>query len=812
MMKNKVKLIVILIVVAVFIDAFLLYILFSNSETKYVKTSKADDITRYEWIEMLCEQVGMTEYQNSEPYFKDVEKDSRYFSYIQSAYEWEIIDEALKFDGDALVSGEFVALTAMKTIGPEKIQIYHDTEDDITEQVYINVAIENGLIEEKQLSQGLSKEQCEQVLEKLGTLYFGAFWKDDYSKIKYQKGVIELFPEDVLQSNADCSEITVKQDIADSLEIGTIIVFEQSSTKLKVARKVEAIKNGGILTLSVAELEQVVESLVVSDITKLSFEDILNYYGLEGQETAANNPTLKQMSVFPIEEESEGFKLSLSTAGEGENRFIEIEICNNKTGCSFILPIREKIGTEGDYSAEIDIKKISVGGQVNYSGLNGGLKYADVALDVQNTMKGEIRVGETEKKFLLFKTPVPLGSGMIGIDIEIYLVFGLDGSISFEAKLPMEMAVHYEKGKGIRNFGSGITVSDAIVNANCTASVKLQLEPVLALFDCVDIMDLEAEAGAEAKATITNHENSQICVDISVAVPVITLSVCADKDKETLLGQVITIKWEIVSFDKAPKKNLHYEQLPNGTTQFVEECTYGREENPVNNDKTEREKTTETNTSESDNQSDDGDATDLSRFYGYDLPLCFSLDYTENDENDSFEFSIIDTGSYYLVKGSLICPEFVSCGEVGTHFVTGSGRGYTVIREESYNNDQRQKIILSGDDGKTYEIVNLPAHGMDVYTGAMYYNITSEDASKSYQTIFENVTLRIDYDTVFTNGEWVGDTFDSCVKKGCFENVNYNIEYDIHFTEDGKIDILMGGNGNGMFGGPNTENWISTLE
>ena len=66
MTKNKVKLLVVLIVV----NVFLLYLLFSSSNTKYVKTSKSNDITRYEWMEMLCEQVGMTEYENSELIFQ----------------------------------------------------------------------------------------------------------------------------------------------------------------------------------------------------------------------------------------------------------------------------------------------------------------------------------------------------------------------------------------------------------------------------------------------------------------------------------------------------------------------------------------------------------------------------------------------------------------------------------------------------------------------------------------------------------------------------------------------------------------------
>lgn len=199
--------------------------------------------------------------------------------------------------------------------------------------------------------------------------------------------------------------------------------------------------------------------------------------------------------------------------------------------------------------------------------------------------------------------------------------------------------------------------------------------------------------------------------------------------------------------------------------------------------------------------------SDLSRFYGYDFPLAFSLNYNENDDG-KFEYEIKDTGECYLLRGCLVCPEVIGTycwGEVGDHFETISGRGYTVVNEESYNSDQRQRVTFLGEDGKTYVISNLPAFSMDAYTGALYNWLSCEDEG-SYQTNYLDVVLRIDYDTVFSSS---GITFDSCYKSGSFDNLEENIGYDIHFTKEGKLDVLTGGNANGLW---NCSIWEDRLE
>ena len=516
---------------------------------------KEESITCDEWLEMLCEQFGM-------------EPDA-----------WDGIAD---FEEDEYASGRFIALTAVRAIGDNKLQIYLETEK-AADDACIKLAVEHGLIKEKQLIAKFSKEECEQVLENLNSLYFGQFWRDDYSYVVYQEGVVELSEKDVIYGDADGMTLAVADN--GSIHEGSIIVLEQEQTGLKIAREVAAINADGTLSLKPAKLEEAVDTLIVSDITELTFGDIVNYYGLGEENNGATqlnfpytNVNIRKAAAFRFDTSSKGFKLSLSTKGQREDRHLEIQVTDNATGVSYTLPIKIEIEADSEYSAEINIDKIALGAQVNYSAWENSFKYADAALDVHAVISGTVKA-EEEKTIPLFKTPVPLGNGIVGVDVQINLVLSVEGGISFQAELPMQLAVNYEKGRGFRNTGHGISVENPMLEANCTAGAGLRIEPILVVLG-FNVMDVEADIKAQAQAKVQTHSNGQICSDISLALPIVVLSVCGDDDADTILGKLgISAEWEVLSADNAPfQKGLHYEALPGKTMQLVKKCTYGEEE------------------------------------------------------------------------------------------------------------------------------------------------------------------------------------------------------------------------------------------
>lgn len=614
----------------------------------FLKRNPAADenaVTRYEWIEMLAEQMGLQEYTAKTPYFADVTANDPYFACIQSAAEQEIIETNADFDGEDSATGQFIALTAMKAIGESKFRIRFGTEEAITNYTYMKFALEYGLVESEKLNKGFSQKECEQVLETLKNLYFNEFWKDDYFNVVYRDGVMELSPEDVLRSNIDGSEIAVTDDMIDSCKVGNVIVFTQENTGLKLAREITGMDADGILTLDEVELGEVVETLTVSDITEMTFDDIVNYYGLDENISVSSDYMTQQHDtrvidarVFSGEVNSKGYKLSVSTQGDGDKRCIAIKITENATGVSYTLPISDKVKREDDYAAEINIDKINIGGQVDFS-FRDGLKYAEAAVDAHATFKSEIKVKEErkEKKILLFKTPVPLGNGLIGADLEIYLVLSISGSISFEAQLPLEASVSYEAKKGLRNFKHHTAFEDPMIEINCAGGVGLRIEPILMVLGCPNVLDMELDFGVSAGAKVTTQPNSQICADVSISFPVLTISVCDDDDIDTVIGDLgISAEWEIITSDDAPiKKGLHYELGPGKRAEFVKECTYKKQE--------EHSPETARRT-----PSLSGGKPEFTQLSDYEGPIELLI-------SAPFE----DAGEYYIIKGNLQIYYFI---------------------------------------------------------------------------------------------------------------------------------------------------------
>lgn len=620
----------------------------SRKDDQYIKSAEEGDISRYEWMQMLCEQSGLTEYKSADPYFEDVNATNPYFSYIQSAVEWDVLSGKDKFEGDGYASGRFVAMTAMKSIGERKLMMYLETENTIKDDTCLELAMEHGLIEKDKLAEGVSEEECTQILETLQNLYFGEFWKDDYSRVVYQDGVRELSPDEVMRSNVDGTEIVVSDHAQDTLETGAIIVYEEKNTKLKYARKISDMASDGTVSLEPVELEQAVESFTVSDIREVTFEDIISGYASDDlcslrhpddwQDGAELVETRIISGKFSGNMSRPGFKLTFSTK---ENKYLEVKITDHGTGVSRVLPIEDTVELEGDYSAELDIDKILIGAQADWTVRKGGLQYADVAVDVYSKFKGEVKTKE-EIKLPLYKSPVPLPlpGGVAGVDLQFYLVLSVKGTISIEAELPMGVSVTYEKDKGLRHHKHEIETNSPKMEANCDVGVYIRFEPILVILgDFIKILDVEADVGATASAKNTLRPNAQDCTEIAMSFPVITLSVGGDDDIETWLDTWgVSAEWKIIKADEAPVHiNTHFELLPDGTEQFVNECTYKEEENEEETDVEEEESAGE----EGDTQRQPGDAS-RHTYYTQQSDTKFAFDYPDGwsfDAEESRELS-----------------------------------------------------------------------------------------------------------------------------------------------------------------------------
>lgn len=536
-----------------------------------ITANKETGIKKYEWIKRLSQRFNVVEYQNKTPYFQDVTAENEYFEYIQAACEYGIVDEGKLFRGDEVATGEYVALTAMKAIGKYKVQIYMGLEHLPDEKEYLQLAVEKELIPESKLKEGITEEQADDIIQKAYELFYSELWLDDYVDIQYRDDVVELSPEDIIEQKDDITEIKVQASIADKLSSGTNIVFQDKSAEKDYAKKVVSVDSEGNVILTEAELSEVLQSMVVSDIGRINTEDIFKEY----QTLEADNIYIVETAFGEKEYKnaSDGFQVKLSVEG-GE---LAVTITDNTTELSQEIPTQIKLNMDEEINVTVDVSNIDVGVQLSHDGIN--VNYIDVQVESDITCTGNVAFNESVS-VPLFVAPIYLGNGLIGIKIPFYLVLSLDGSISLEAGIPVKMTCEYTKDSGLRvNQDISCTVN---AEANCEASVVLRVEPILQLSVLgvleQNLIDLEADVGISATATVTlrNDPKLKMCAEIHISAPIVTISFLGDEDAESLLGEFIEpYSFDIYTNDNAPyQKGFHCEWYANGTSAIVDKCTY----------------------------------------------------------------------------------------------------------------------------------------------------------------------------------------------------------------------------------------------
>lgn len=574
-MKNKKIVILVCIIIAILVVVGVVLV--------GIKGNFRDDsnyISRQEWIGMLGEHTGASDFKEASPYFEDIDESNEYFTYIQSSVEWEYIEATTKFNGEKNATGEFVAITAMKSIGAPKIQLYLGTDDELEDKDYLNLALDLSLIEKDKLKKGLTNEEAIEIIEKLDSLYYGEFWPRDLEQVDYQDNVKVISSEDVVEYNRDENTLITSE----SLQAGDIITFKDG--EFVVARKVINLRDDRSYELAFPEMEEVYKTLKQSGVTELTFKDIVNYYGADNL-TVANAyddtmPTAVMVShTIGGEVTTKGFKIEAAE----NNKKLEIYVTDNDTGIRYKLPISPKISDDFEnFSADIDVNKIFIGSQIDYSAFSG-VKYADVAIDIETNIEAGLAAeDEISDRIILFETPTPLGTGVVGVDIQIYLVTTLSGEVYLKADIPFQADVYYEAGKGVRKVQHELSIENPEVKASAEMKKKIEFAPILVVGEFAPIIDAEVGAGILNKVEVEVHDNKQICTDAGIEFPVIDISVGQSDvlyyGKRTAVATLgWSASWDNIFEGKSFYKtySIHFEILPNGKKQFVDECTYGKE-------------------------------------------------------------------------------------------------------------------------------------------------------------------------------------------------------------------------------------------
>ena len=547
-----------------------------NVSCKAVVT-KNGDITCYDWLKKLCNKMGI-----------EVE------DYRKAAKENGYITDSDEFSDDDIASGGFMALTSMRAMGEGKMQIYLGTDDEISDNTNIELAIDKDLIAEDSLDKGFSDEEADGILDKFDDLYYGEFWPDNIENVSYKGNVSQLEYFDIKDYKEDDNIITLDDSAARNLKKGAAFVFDYKGEK--VSKKIGEDMGNGTFSLEDPEIEDVFDTLIVSDSVSIGIDDIISYYGLDNVEVSAGNPVTTMAADVSGNIHSKGFAIEAEVNDDNE---LEVTLTDYDTHTKYKLPVKQLNKKCENFSIKWDVNNINVGAQVKYT-LKNGLKYASVGVDIDSEISGKIGVqGNFSDGIFLCQTPAPIGNHLVAVNVALYIVPTIDGSITLKVEVPFHAGVSYEKGKGVNGTMGLRSSMQTSIEAEGKMGLYFRTAPMLVTMKSIPLLDAELDMGAEADAKRTGRPNGQICSDVNINAPVFKLGAGNEsvkyKNKKSLLCTMnISKDCEFASFAKS--KSLHYEILADGTKQFVDECTYN--EQSENDKPKESEASTEAPTQE----------------------------------------------------------------------------------------------------------------------------------------------------------------------------------------------------------------------
>ncbi|MBO4951864.1 MAG: hypothetical protein J6C99_03020 [Lachnospiraceae bacterium] len=732
MSRRKIRFYIVALTLAtVVLAAELVYVFVFKKDTSQYITAEA-------WMEMLCEHTG------SDPVD------------LPDGYK----------DGD-YADAKLIAVTAFETIDAHKLRrVIGDTE--LTDKEYCKLADDYELLSAKK--DGYTSADCEKILERYNEIYFDDLWLDDYCEAEYKENVKHVEALAAAQENE--ADGTVRFDGNPDLSQGDVLVYKDDLGFMHTGR-VDAIGEDGSCQLSEPAIEDVIDSVEVSDIREISYQDIYannTAYPADAviSDSGKSHGGSSGAYMHAMHNENKVLSYSNTSAGlqftvEAEEDELTVTMRNKDTGEEVKYKSDIELGDGASGSLDVDLSDIEVAADMTYFTFQKGEKYAEYRLQMDSTVTGSLSLATDDDalKIPLFETTVPFEGGFVRLDFGVYLQLTAEGTYEITATLPMNICVRHDKTDGLRMLKGQAADSSIEQSLQGEAMLSANAEARLWVFFLWDLLGAEVKAGAVGTAQIIERDDGMICKDISVDFPVI-------KGSAYLSGLFSQAEKEFDIYSGNTVWNYHSEYIPGVRDGRVPECSYGNEELLAEYAVT---------------YGNQEPQPDISILYGHDLYSKFETNLLSVDEYPAspdepaictYWFDITDTGSGYELVGKLTIQDRLSDAKYQTfveqavdknscqdmvneemssesntaydHYytvndttMTNLGVTYTMQSYmENYNG--RPHCDFIGDNGKTAGVHNDLVPMYDSY-GEGYWELGGEDI------VIENAHIFVPYGT-----------------------------------------------------------------
>ena len=467
----------------------------------------SEKLSKGEWIGLLGDQFGYTDYETTDDYYSDVTSDYEYYDEIQACAEWEVLTETKELHPEEAATWQYAIETSVRAIGIDKInksdagvEVNEDNLIDFYDEKIAN--IKSGDNGDSVLSAQLTATDASLIL-KYAYDYANNLTLPQKLEYTYNEDVKEASEQDIrLDGNGNTGTIQ-----AGSYAEGDVIYVEATKNTPASAIRINSIENNEFTYESVG-MEDVYEELQVSGTFEGSVIDI----------EPAEGVTIG-MVEDPIKK-----SFSYASYNESEQPMIAAD---GKTGKNIAAPVAGSGSNNVKFTATlgsgatftVQLSDILVTSDVDY-GILKGLKKAEANVSFND--KVELKYASSEHYSVtqnLGTVKVQLGTTPLTVNFSLIANVGMDGKITLTYASQVVANVNYAQGKGLAK-----SVSNNNASCDLHAEVTLTAEPTIKVeLACVGkgIANVKVTSGvvAIAQVDIDLLGDEPSCVDLYMYVP-----------------------------------------------------------------------------------------------------------------------------------------------------------------------------------------------------------------------------------------------------------------------------------------------------
>lgn len=538
-----------------FLSMFLALILLLSTLASCSISSLKDDsvagednkLTIGQWLTMVNDAFGMQSYTEETPYFKNVGTSNQYFTAVQIAAEWEVIDRNKSIDVNKSLNWE-TALVTLVNAG-NFIDVSSNNADKI------KYAIDNfdNSIKNDWMNKNISMEKAITLLSIAQEKWANKTYDKNVEELNYIDNVEDLSETVHTNYTIDDNTVEIPSELANGINDGDIYVLKSQENPLeREYYKAEKVSTSNGVTYiensnEEVKLEDIVEDIKIQGTAVPTSENTIIYDG------NGNPINASQVINASLDGKHPNFnKLSAIKTGFSNSHTFDVQ--GNKVSLSYNLDgnldmkisvkTNNFLGKDSENKligeASFEISKIKVTHDFDY-GLFKGLKYGLLKVDYETKTKFGVSYSKdfvdsvaappysngngkflTNFKRAVLKDQDGKGAKTIAskkvikicslniynaavakICLDVNLNIGVDGSLSITLTHSGSTGVEY-KNKNLRFIKTNKRSAEAELKAQI--ELTLSVGPALYLIGLKKkLIGLDVQMGVGAEASIKLH-------------------------------------------------------------------------------------------------------------------------------------------------------------------------------------------------------------------------------------------------------------------------------------------------------------------